>query len=169
MKIKYLGGGKGDLTNPGDVDPTQLSIGIQVEMEHTNDPKIAQEIALDHLTEDPEYYTKLIKAGLADEFGGSASSGLGDPDQSFNDPARVGEDGVTPGNIKGSIGGTSNGQVQGRASMPIIDKSNNPFDGEGKHNKTIDIQLQEAKKKKKPKPTNPALWARAKGSCKIKV
>jgi hypothetical protein len=168
MKINYLGGGKGDLTNPGDVDPTQLSIGIQVEMEHTNDPKIAQEIALDHLTEDPEYYTKLIKAGLADEFGGSASSGLGDPDQSFNDPARVGEDGVTPGNIKGSIGGTSNGQVQGRASMPIIDKSNNPFDGEGKHNKTIDIQLQESKKKKKPKPTNPALWARAKAAARSK-
>jgi len=168
MKINYLGGGKGDLLPTDKVDPTQLSIGVQVEMEHTNDPKIAQEIALDHLSEDPEYYTKLIKAGLADEFGGSAGSGLGDPDQSFNDPARVGEDGVTPGNIKGSIGGTSDGQVAGRASMPIIDKSNNPFDGEGKHNKTIDIQLQEAKKKKKPKPTNPALWARAKAAARSK-
>ena len=168
MKINYLGGGKGDLTNPGDVDPTQLSVGIQVEMEHTNDPKIAQEIALDHLTEDPEYYTKLIKAGLADEFGGSASSGLGDPDQSFNDPARVGEDGVTPGNVKGSIGGTSDGQVDGRASTPIIDKSNNPFDGDGKPNKTVDIELQEAKKKKRPKPTNPSLWARAKAAARSK-
>lgn len=148
MKLVTLGGGKGDLTNPSDVDPTQLSTGIQIEMEHTNDPKIAQEIALDHLTEDPEYYTKLIKAGLADEFGGSASSGLGDPDQSFNDPARVGEDGVTPGNVKGSIGGTSDGQVEGRASAPIIDKSNNPFDGEGDHNKTIDIELQERRKNK---------------------
>mgnify|MGYP001162094081 CR=1 FL=1 len=28
-------------------------------MEHTNDPKIALEIVLDHLTEDSEYYTKL--------------------------------------------------------------------------------------------------------------
>ena len=170
MKINYLGGGKGDLLSTDKVDPTQLSIGVQVEMEHTNDPKIAQEIALDHLAEDPEYYTKLIKAGLADEFGGSASSGLGDPDQSFNDPARVGEDGVTPGNIKGSIGGTSNGQVAGRASMPIIDKSNNPFDGEGNHNKTINIELQEKKKKgkKRPKPTNPGLWARAKAAARSK-
>jgi len=149
VKDKKLPGGKGDLTRPDQVDPAQLATGIQVEMEHTNDPSVAEEIALDHLTEDPEYYTKLIKAGLADEFGGSSSSGLGDPDQSFNDPARVGEDGVTPGNIKGKIGGTSNGQVIGRASTPIVDKSTNPFDGDGncKQNKTIDIELQERKKK----------------------
>jgi hypothetical protein len=168
MKIVTLGGGKGDLTRPDQVDPTQLSIGIQVEMEHTNDPKIAQEIALDHLTEDPEYYTKLIKAGLADEFGGSASSGLGDPDQSFNDPARVGEDGILPGNVKGSIGGTSDGQVDGRASEPLINKSNNPFFN--KQNKTMDIELDEKKKggKKRPKPTNPALWARAKAAARSK-
>ena len=37
----------------------ELTKGIQVEMEHTNDSDIATEIALDHLWEDPEYYTKL--------------------------------------------------------------------------------------------------------------
>jgi len=37
----------------------QLRMGIKVEMEHTNDPKIALEIAMDHMTESPEYYTKL--------------------------------------------------------------------------------------------------------------
>lgn len=47
-----------------DVDPTQLEMGIKVEMEHTNDPKIAKKIALDHLAEDPQYYTKLQKANL---------------------------------------------------------------------------------------------------------
>ena len=54
--------------------------------------------------------------------------------------------------------------------MPIIDKSNNPFDGEGNHNKTIDIELQEKKKKgkKRPKPTNPGLWARAKAAARSK-
>ena len=31
----------------------------KVEMEHTNDPDIAREIAMDHLTEDPDYYKKL--------------------------------------------------------------------------------------------------------------
>lgn len=45
----------------------QIKMGIEVEMEHTNDPKIALKIALDHLKEDPHYYTKLIKAGLEEE------------------------------------------------------------------------------------------------------
>jgi len=33
--------------------------GVKVEMEHTDDEELAQEIAKDHLYEDPEYYTKL--------------------------------------------------------------------------------------------------------------
>jgi hypothetical protein len=37
----------------------QLEIGINVEMEHTNNKEIAKEIALDHLFELPDYYTKL--------------------------------------------------------------------------------------------------------------
>jgi len=36
-------------------------MGIKVEMEHTKDRAIAREIALDHLTEDPKYYSKLKK------------------------------------------------------------------------------------------------------------
>jgi hypothetical protein len=47
-----------------DVDPDQLKLGIKTEMEHTSDSKVAEEIALDHLSEDPHYYTKLKKAGL---------------------------------------------------------------------------------------------------------
>jgi hypothetical protein len=39
----------------------QLKKGIQVEMEHTTNIKVAREIALDHLLEDPNYYTKLAK------------------------------------------------------------------------------------------------------------
>jgi ribosomal protein S18 acetylase RimI-like enzyme len=53
--------------NPSKVDPHQLKMGIKVEMEHTNDPKVAKRIALQHLAEDPEYYTKLTKAGLEEE------------------------------------------------------------------------------------------------------
>ena len=45
----------------------ELNAGIEVEMEHTNDPETAKRIALDHLSEDPEYYEKLAKAGLVDE------------------------------------------------------------------------------------------------------
>ena len=39
----------------------QLKLGIAVEMEHTNDKKIAKEIAMDHLVELPDYYTRLKK------------------------------------------------------------------------------------------------------------
>ena len=42
-----------------DVDPKELQKGIEVEMEHTDDPVKAEQIALDHLAEDPQYYTKL--------------------------------------------------------------------------------------------------------------
>lgn len=33
--------------------------GLDVEMEHTEDPAMAKEIAMDHLMEDPIYYKKL--------------------------------------------------------------------------------------------------------------
>lgn len=39
----------------------QLEKGIQVELEHTKDRKKAREIALDHLKELPDYYTRLKK------------------------------------------------------------------------------------------------------------
>lgn len=39
----------------------QLNKGIKVEMEHTDSKKIAKEIAMDHLWEDPKYYDKLSK------------------------------------------------------------------------------------------------------------
>lgn len=54
-----LPGGLGDDAQVNDFSPEQVSAGLKVEMEHTNDPKIALEIVLDHLTEDAEYYTKL--------------------------------------------------------------------------------------------------------------
>lgn len=39
----------------------QLQIGIEVEKEHTSNYDVAKEIALDHLMELPDYYTKLKK------------------------------------------------------------------------------------------------------------
>lgn len=39
---------------------SQLEIGIEVEKEHTMDPDLAREIALDHLNELPDYYTRLL-------------------------------------------------------------------------------------------------------------
>lgn len=43
------------------VDPGELKVGIRVEYEHTDDYDIAKQIALDHLSEIPDYYTRLIK------------------------------------------------------------------------------------------------------------
>lgn len=49
------------------IEIEQIKKGIEVEMEHTNDKKIALKIALDHLKEDPKYYDKLTAAGLEEE------------------------------------------------------------------------------------------------------
>ena len=38
---------------------TQLELGTRVEMEHTDDPREAVEIALDHLMELPDNYSRL--------------------------------------------------------------------------------------------------------------
>ncbi len=169
-----LPGGVGDQTPTSQIDPIQLSTGVQIEMEHTNDLDIAKEIAMDHLTEDPKYYSKLVAAGLASEFKPGTGSGFGDPTSSFNDPARIGSGGLKKGNMHGKIGNTSDGQVDGRRSEPVL-------------NKTIDIELEEqvfssleealldekkrrkkGKGKRKPKPTNPSLWARAKAAARSK-
>lgn len=45
----------------------QLVKGVNVELEHTNDEDTAREIALDHLSENPEYYTKLAGVGLEED------------------------------------------------------------------------------------------------------
>ena len=169
-----LPGGVGDQTPTNQIDPIQLSTGIQIEMEHTNDLDIAKEIAMDHLTEDPKYYSKLVDAGLASEFKPGNGTGFGDSSTGFNDSARIGAGGLKKGNMHGKIGNTPDGRVDGRRSEPVV-------------NKTIDIELEEqvfnsleeamldekkrrksGKGKRKPKPTNPALWARAKSAARSK-
>ena len=47
-----------------DVLKQELKKGIKVEKEHTKSVKSAARIAMDHLVEDPEYYTKLAKLNL---------------------------------------------------------------------------------------------------------
>lgn len=54
-----LPGGKADKKSPKDFDKQALAQGTRHEMEHTKDKKLAMEIAMDHLTEDPKYYDKL--------------------------------------------------------------------------------------------------------------
>ena len=52
-----ISGGLGDDKSPLDFNKEQIKLGMKVEMEHSDDPMIALEIALDHLSEDPQYYT----------------------------------------------------------------------------------------------------------------
>jgi hypothetical protein len=42
----------------------QVEVGMEEEKEHTASDRTALKIALDHLVEDPKYYTKLKRAGL---------------------------------------------------------------------------------------------------------
>lgn len=44
-----------------DFDPKQIEMGIKVEYEHTKNPHISKRIALDHLAEFSDYYTRLDK------------------------------------------------------------------------------------------------------------
>jgi hypothetical protein len=119
-----LPGGKGDVTLPSHIDTAQLALGVQIESEHTDDVDVSTEIAMDHLTEDPKYYSKLVTAGLSDEFPPTHNSGLGNPDSPMNDLARLGKDVTcTPGNNISNIKKTSDGKIPGRSSEPIIDKS----------------------------------------------
>jgi len=66
-KEDELSGGLGDTTDSNTLNRKELEIGINTEMEHTNDPVKAKEIATDHLTEDPQYYSKLNKAHLQEQ------------------------------------------------------------------------------------------------------
>lgn len=56
---ELIPGGRARDLSPSRFDPDQLTRGIEVEMEHTPDPGVAREIAMDHLTEFPDYYTRL--------------------------------------------------------------------------------------------------------------
>lgn len=65
--IKQLGLGeslKPSDIQPSEVDPKELEMGVEDEKEHSNDPKTQQTIALQHLKDTPNYYTRLNNAGL---------------------------------------------------------------------------------------------------------
>ena len=59
----FVGAGRAKEENieEKDVDAGELKKGIKIEMEHTTDPIISKRIALDHLAEIDDYYTRLIK------------------------------------------------------------------------------------------------------------
>jgi hypothetical protein len=52
-------GGLARNKKPSAFDPKALAQGTKVELEHTDNLSYAQEIAMDHLTEDSQYYERL--------------------------------------------------------------------------------------------------------------
>jgi hypothetical protein len=65
LETNKLKGGVGDDKKPSDFSKGVLDEGIDEEKEHTTDPDMAKEIAIDHLTKDKNYYTKLKKVEKA--------------------------------------------------------------------------------------------------------
>lgn len=59
--MDHLPGGLADKKTPKDFDQKQLEKGQKIEMEHVDDPDLAQEIAMDHLVEEADYYKLLEK------------------------------------------------------------------------------------------------------------
>lgn len=56
---EQIEGGLADGRNPDEFPEKQLRMGWEVEFEHSDDPMLALEIAMDHLAELPDYYTRL--------------------------------------------------------------------------------------------------------------
>lgn len=83
MSEEKLKGGKSDKKTINDIAKKhktnldsikkQLIKGMKVEIEHTKDKKVAQEIAMDHLYEDPKYYDKLKKIENKEATGAGSS------------------------------------------------------------------------------------------------
>jgi len=61
---EQLNEGKGKELHPNAIHPGELRMGIRVEMEHTDNMDKAKKIALDHLAENPFYYTALKLSGI---------------------------------------------------------------------------------------------------------
>jgi hypothetical protein len=68
FKEDLIPGGKGDTSSPQSFDPHELAMGMKVEMEHTRDQRLAKEIAIDHLTEDPHPSSTTRTQGPALDF-----------------------------------------------------------------------------------------------------
>ena len=59
--VMFLRGGKSQGFDPNSVDPKTIEQGMQVESEHTPDPASQKKICLDHISEMPDYYDRLVQ------------------------------------------------------------------------------------------------------------
>mgnify|MGYP000860959854 FL=1 len=94
--------------------------GAKVEMEHTTDPQIAVEIAMDHLMEDPKYYNKLAEEVQIERSSDSMSISILDGSKEVGKIALEGAgDGKTYTIIDASINPESRGK--GLYKLALLD------------------------------------------------
>jgi hypothetical protein len=104
----------------------QFEIGMEIEKEHTKDEEKVKEIAMDHLYEDPKYYSKLKKIE-GNEATGSGSSGA------YSAPLFSGEE---PKKVEATEA-TGSGSVGAYESPAAWAKSTNKKDWRGKSHTQI--------------------------------
>jgi hypothetical protein len=91
------------------IDPKEIEMGTRIEHEHTKDDALARKIAMDHLGEDPHYYTRLKKAGLEEtDVEECAPCGCG-----TDEPHNVGAPGVVS-----IVGVSSHSGPKGQMGVP---------------------------------------------------
>jgi hypothetical protein len=106
---EHIPGGLAAGKKPSQFNAKSLAQGRRVEREHTTSNEIATEISMDHLTEDPHYYRKLIKMEKESEY--KAAVSIAGMQQAYQ---RLGAIRVKP--TKGSFG-----NVVGDAANSIRD------------------------------------------------
>lgn len=143
----------------------QLEMGIKVEMEHTKDEKTAKEIAMDHLWEDPRYYTKLKKVETKESTVSDSSGSF--ETNSFNDVIKR-ETTYHPKNFKKynktEVTEVTDASSSGSYDVPFGDGGNSPLKLKGK--KSIK-NSRAVKDKKFPKWGGPdSVFIKVKEKCK---
>jgi len=99
-EYQEIEGGLADEADPNEFDARQIMKGMEVEMEHTDDPRQALEIAMDHLMEIPNYYDELadMESGAdveQPEEDDNSADALLDPSQHWVDdysPKKLGDE-----------------------------------------------------------------------------
>ena len=160
----------------------QLSMGKKVEKEHTNNANIAKMIALQHLGELPDYYSRLkkieMKEDLRNWFNPKHPDGgwkrINSKGEAIGPCARK------PGEPKPKcMSNKKRSQLSKKeraAAVAAKRKHDSVADRKGKGGKPINVsnfgkgRISEAVENlfEKNKPTNPALWARAKAAARSK-
>ena len=105
--------------------------GVKVEMEHTKDKSLASEIAMDHLAEDPNYYTKLKKVENKEATGSGSSGAYSAPLFGGEDDFMKKSESEVPKKVEAKEATTS-GSVGAYESPAMWAKSTNKKDWRGK-------------------------------------